>query len=129
MFADALGAGESPGATVGDDRRAARSTRTKPVRQHRCAGCGCIGRLSLADPAPDDQRPVLRLAWGASGGCQLLCDLCRCRAATSGECKPLAQIGFTGGSAQLHAQRGQKAHERSGDAERSGRRTLRGRGR
>jgi hypothetical protein len=48
-----------------------------PIPQHRCAGCGCIGRLSLADPDPTDPRPVLRLVWPATGGCRLLCALCR----------------------------------------------------
>jgi hypothetical protein len=47
------------------------------VVPHRCAGCGCVGRLSLADPDPTDPRPVLRLAWPATGGCKLLCALCR----------------------------------------------------
>ena len=57
--------------------------RAEPVLPHRCAGCGCIGRLPLADPNPDDQRPVLRLTFGASGGAQLLCALCRDAASRS----------------------------------------------
>jgi hypothetical protein len=83
------------GAATGDfgRSRAAQSTSSRPVRPHRCAACGTVGRLSLADPAPDDLRPVLRLAWGASGGCQLLCDLCRRRVAPSDERKPLALRG------------------------------------
>jgi hypothetical protein len=36
-----------------------------------------VGRLSLADPQPDDPRPILRLARPATGGCKLLCALCR----------------------------------------------------
>ena len=45
------------------------------VRQHRCATCGTAGRLSLADPSPDDQRPVLRLS--SASPPRLLCALCR----------------------------------------------------
>jgi hypothetical protein len=51
-------------------------TRPAPIPQHRCASCGSIGRLSLADPQHDDhQRPVLRLDW--RDGCRLLCPMCR----------------------------------------------------
>jgi hypothetical protein len=55
----------------------------QPVAQHRCAGCGIEGRLSLADPSPDDQRPVLRLTWGADGKPSLLCACCRDGSASS----------------------------------------------
>jgi len=48
-----------------------------PQPRHICAGCGVGGRLSLADPSPNDPRPILRLVWPASGGCKLLCTLCR----------------------------------------------------
>jgi hypothetical protein len=46
-----------------------------PLRPHRCSACGTIGRLSLADPQPDDNRPVLRLS--PKGTPRLLCTLCR----------------------------------------------------
>lgn len=42
--------------------------------QHHCAACGTIGRLSLADPDPADERPVLRITWP---GARLLCPQCR----------------------------------------------------
>ena len=48
----------------------------KVTAPHRCAGCGQVGRLPTADPAPDDQRPVLRLAF-TSAGVRLLWALCR----------------------------------------------------
>jgi hypothetical protein len=54
---------------------AAQSTDRTPTAQHRCAVCGVAGRLSLADPSPDDGRLVLRLDW--SDGVRLLCPSCR----------------------------------------------------
>jgi hypothetical protein len=44
------------------------------LRRPRCAACGARGRLSLADPDPRDQRPVLSLAWP---GPKLMCAGCR----------------------------------------------------
>jgi hypothetical protein len=50
---------------------------TRPVRPHRCAGCGTIGRISTAIVDPADERPVLRLSWcGAGRGVRLLCACC-----------------------------------------------------
>jgi hypothetical protein len=51
--------------------------RRQPAAPPRCAACGIEGRLSLADPRPDDHRPVLRLTWGYLAVCRLLCDACR----------------------------------------------------
>jgi hypothetical protein len=51
--------------------------RRQPAAPYRCASCGIEGRLSLADPRPDDRRPVLRLTWGYQAVCRLLCDDCR----------------------------------------------------
>jgi hypothetical protein len=60
-----------------DSKDSPESSRSARVRQHRCAGCGTIGRLSLADPSRADQRPVLRADWGAASGVRLLCACCR----------------------------------------------------
>jgi hypothetical protein len=49
--------------------------RNTPVRPHRCASCGVIGRLSPADPDPADPRPVLRIS--PKGPPRLICSLCR----------------------------------------------------
>ena len=78
IYADATRADGAPGAATGDfgRSRAAQSTRTKPVRDRLpCGGCGCIGRLSLADPAPDDQRPCCASpgAQAAGAGCSATC--------------------------------------------------------
>jgi hypothetical protein len=47
------------------------------ISPHRCRGCNVIGRLSLADPDPRDERPVLRIVWGGPNDKpRLLCNLC-----------------------------------------------------
>ena len=48
----------------------------RPTRPHRCGACDCIGRLTLADPHPNDPRPILRLSWGQTGAA-LLCPSCQ----------------------------------------------------
>jgi hypothetical protein len=47
----------------------------KPIRPHRCFGCEQVGRLSLADPQPNDPRPVLKISWGPTGAA-LTCPSC-----------------------------------------------------
>jgi hypothetical protein len=48
------------------------------IAPHRRRGCGVVGRLSRADPDPNDRRPILRIAFdGPAGKPQLLCALCR----------------------------------------------------
>jgi hypothetical protein len=44
----------------------------------RCAGCGTPGKISTIVTAPEDNRPVLKIAFGREGGRPMLvCDLCR----------------------------------------------------
>jgi hypothetical protein len=57
-------------------KKAPETTPASPKTQYRCASCGTEGRLSLADPHPADQLPILRLI-GRNGDYRLLCGLCR----------------------------------------------------
>ena len=62
------------------DSDAVNETRTPiPPAPMTCCTCGTIGRLSLADPDPADQRPVLRIVFNArpDGRPGLVCPRCR----------------------------------------------------
>jgi hypothetical protein len=66
-----------------DNRDSPESTRSPRRPQLRCAGCGTAGRLSLADPDPADQQPVLAIAWNwhADGKPAMVCSACATAAA------------------------------------------------